>query len=99
MLYPVLPLFLTRELAAPASIVGVMEGVAEATQYLVQGASGWLADRLERPKRVALVGYALAALGKPAMGWGTIWPQVLAGRVLDRLGAGIRSAPRDALIA
>jgi MFS family permease len=99
MLYPVLPLFLTRELAAPASIVGVVEGVAEATQYLVQGGSGWLADRLERPKRVALVGYALAALGKPAMGLGTIWPQVLAGRVLDRLGAGIRSAPRDALIA
>jgi MFS family permease len=73
--------------------------VAEATQYLVQGASGWLADRLERLKRVALVGYALSALGKPAMGLGTIWPQVLAGRLLDRLGAGTRSAPRDALIA
>src|SRR2546429_5330422 len=99
MLYPVLPLFLTTRLGAPASAVGVVEGIAEATQNVVQGGSGWLADRLRRNKPVALVGYALAALARPAIGLATGWPQVLAGRFVDRLGTGIRSAPRDALIA
>ena len=99
MLYPVLPIFLTQELGAPASIVGIVEGAAEATQNIVQGLSGWYADRIRRNKPVALVGYGLAALAKPAIGLATTWPLVLAGRVADRLGTGIRSAPRDALIA
>jgi MFS family permease len=99
MLYPVLPLFLTKTLGSPAGVVGVIEGVAEATQNLVQGASGTLADRLRRNKPLALVGYAVAALAKPTMGLAAAWPQVLAGRFADRLGTGIRSAPRDALIA
>src|SRR5436190_1428286 len=99
MLYPVLPLFLTRELAAPASVVGVIEGIAQATQNIVQAGSGWFADRLGRNKPVALTGYALAALAKPTIGLATVWPHVLAGRFVDRLGTGIRSAPRDALIA
>ncbi len=99
MLYPVLPLFLTTRLGAPGSVVGLIEGIAEATQNVVQGGSGWLADRLQRNKPLALVGYALAALAKPAIGFATAWPQVLAGRFVDRLGTGIRSAPRDALIA
>jgi len=99
MLYPVLPLFLTQELAAPASVVGLVEGIAEATQNAVQGVSGWLADRIQQDKPVALVGYGVSALGKPVMGLATAWPQVLIGRFADRLGSGIRSAPRDALIA
>jgi MFS family permease len=99
MLYPVLPVFLTQDLAAPASVVGIVEGAAEATQNIIQGASGWFADRMGRNKPTALAGYALAALAKPAMGLAAVWPQVLAGRVADRLGTGIRSAPRDALIA
>jgi transposase len=99
MLYPVLPLYLTQQLGAPASVVGIVEGFAEATQNVVQGLSGWVADSAQRNKPVALVGYGLAALGKPMMGLGMTWPQVLAGRLADRLGAGIRSAPRDALIA
>lgn len=99
MLYPVLPLFLTKQLAAPASAVGLVEGVAEATQNIVQGGSGWLADRLNRKKPIALVGYALAAIAKPMIGLAAVWPQVLAARFVDRLGTGIRSAPRDALIA
>jgi MFS family permease len=99
MLYPILPLFLTQQLGAPASVVGVVEGIAEATQNAVQGASGWLADRTQRNKPVALFGYALSAVGKPIMGLATVWPQVLVGRLADRLGSGIRSAPRDALIA
>jgi MFS family permease len=99
MLRPVLPLFLTQQLGAPASVVGVVEGVAEGTQNAVQGVSGWLADRLRRNKPLALAGYGLGALAKPAIGLATAWPLVLVGRFGDRLGTGVRSAPRDALIA
>lgn len=99
MLYPVLPLFITRELGAPASVVGIVEGVAEATQNIVQGGSGWLADRMGRSKPVALVGYSLAALAKPTLALAAVWQHVLASRFTDRLGTGIRSAPRDTLIA
>jgi MFS family permease len=94
MLYPVLPIFLTRDLGAPASVVGIVEGAAEATQNLAQGLSGWHADRIRRNMPVALVGYSVAAVAKPLIGLATTWPMVLAGRMADRLGAGIRSAPR-----
>jgi MFS family permease len=99
MLYPVLPVFLTQTLQASGSIVGLIEGIAQATQNIVQGFSGWLSDMLQRRKPVALAGYALAALAKPLMGLAAAWPGVLGGRFLDRLGTGTRSAPRDALIA
>ena len=99
MLYPILPVFLTQTLKASGSVVGLIEGVAGATQNIVQGFSGALSDKLQRRKPVALVGYFLAAIGKPLMGAATIWQGVLGGRFLDRLGAGTRSAPRDALIA
>ena len=99
MLYPVLPVFLTQMLKASGSIVGLIDGFAQATQNIVQGFSGTLADRLQKRKSVALVGYFLAALGKPLMGLSTVWQGVFGARVLDRLGSGIRSAPRDALIA
>jgi MFS family permease len=65
----------------------------------VQGFSGWLSDRLQRRKPIALIGYFLAAIAKPAIGIAGAWPTVLGARFLDRLGAGFRSAPRDALIA
>jgi MFS family permease len=99
MLYPILPLFLTQVLKASGSIVGLVEGIAEATQNIVQGFSGSLSDRLQRRKPIALVGYLLSALAKPLMGGATVWQGLLGGRFLDRLGAGARSAPRDALIA
>ena len=99
MLYPILPIFLTQVLHASGSVVGVVEGVAEATQNVVQGFSGWLSDKLQKRKVPALIGYLVSALGKPLMGIATAWPGVLGGRFLDRLGAGFRSAPRDALIA
>jgi len=99
MLYPVLPIFLTQTLKASGSIVGLVEGIAQATQNIVQGFSGWLSDKLQRRKPIALVGYTLAAVAKPLMGLATAWPGVLGGRFLDRLGAGTRTAPRDALIA
>src|SRR5665213_613702 len=99
MLYPVLPIFLTQILKASGSLVGLIEGVAEATQNIVQGFSGSLSDKLQRRKPIALVGYALATIAKPLIGLSTVWQGVLGGRFLDRLGTGIRSAPRDALIA
>jgi len=99
MIYPILPIFLTQTLKASGSVLGLIEGIAGATQNIIQGFSGALSDRLQRRKPVALAGYLLAALGKPLMGVATAWPGVLAGRFLDRLGAGTRSAPRDALVA
>jgi MFS family permease len=99
MLYPVLPVFLTQTFRASGSIVGLVDGFAQATQNIVQGFSGALSDKLRRRKSVALVGYFLAALGKPLMGLSTVWQGVFGARLLDRLGTGIRSAPRDALIA
>jgi MFS family permease len=99
MLYPVLPVFLTQVLSASGSVVGLIDGVAQATQNIVQGFSGWLSDKLQRRKPIALAGYLLAAIAKPLMGLSASWPGVLGGRFLDRLGTGARSAPRDALVA
>jgi MFS family permease len=99
MLYPVLPVFLTQILGASGSIVGLVDGVAQATQNIVQGISGTLSDKLHKRKAVALAGYLLAAIAKPLMGFTTAWQELFGARLLDRLGAGARSAPRDALIA
>src|SRR5436190_16711783 len=99
LLYPIFPVFLTQTLRASGSVVGLVEGVAEATQNIVQGFSGWLSDTLRRRKPIALLGYIIAATAKPLMGVSTTWPGVLGARFMDRLGTGIRSAPRDALVA
>lgn len=99
MLYPILPIFLTQTLNASGSVIGLVEGIAQATQNVVQGFSGWLSDRLQKRKSLALAGYLVSAVGKPLMGLASAWAGVLGGRFLDRLGAGFRSAPRDALIA
>lgn len=99
MLYPILPVFLTQTLGAGGSAVGLIDGVAQATQNIVQGFSGWLSDKLQKRKSIALAGYLLAAVAKPLIGLSTGWQGVLGARFLDRLGAGTRSAPRDALIA
>jgi MFS family permease len=99
MLYPVLPVFLTQTLKASGSIVGVVDGFAQATQNIVQGFSGTLSDKLQKRKSIALAGYLLAAIAKPLMGLSTVWQGVFGARLLDRLGAGTRAAPRDALIA
>jgi MFS family permease len=99
LLYPILPLFLTQMLKASGSVVGLVEGFAQATQNIVQGFAGTLSDKLQRRKPIALVGYFLAAIAKPLMGLATVWQVVLGARLLDRFGAGTRSAPRDALIA
>ena len=99
MLYPVLPVFLTQTLHASGGIVGLIEGIAEATQNLVQGFSGWLSDKWQKRKGIALFGYALSAVAKPFTGLAAAWPWVLGTRFFDRVGSAARSAPRDALIA
>ena len=99
MLYPVLPTFLTQSLHAGGTVVGLVEGLAQGAQNMIQGVSGSLSDRLQRRKPIALAGYALSALAKPLIGLAGVWPVALGGRLLDRLGAGSRSAPRDALVA
>lgn len=99
MLYPILPIFLMQTLNANGSIVGLIEGIAIATQNIIQGFSGWLSDKLQRRKSIALVGYFLAAISKPLMGVSIFWEGVLGARFLDRFGTGMRSAPRDALVA
>ena len=77
----------------------MIDGIAQATQNIVQGLSGWLSDRLQRRKPIALIGYFLAAVAKPVIGVAGAWPTVLGARFVDRLGTGVRAAPRDALIA
>ncbi len=99
MLYPILPTFLTETLKAGGSIVGLVDGFAQATQNIVQGFSGALSDRLKKRKSIALIGYFLAAVAKPLMGFASAWQGVLGARILDRVGAGTRAPARDALIA
>ena len=99
MLYPVLPVFLTQTLHAGGSIVGLIDGFAQAVQNIVQGFSGTLSDRLQKRKPIALAGFLLSAISKPLMGLAPVWQALFGARLLDRLGAGSRSAPRDALIA
>jgi MFS family permease len=99
MLYPILPVFLTQNLKASGSIVGIIEGVAQAAQNTIQGVSGYLSDKWRRRKPVALFGYILSAISKPFIGLANVWPVALTARVADRLGSGTRAAPRDALIA
>src|SRR5436190_22020807 len=99
MLTPVLPIFLTQTLNANGGIVGLVNGIAQAARNLIDGFSGSISDKLRKRKVIVLAGYAVAAISKPFMGLSTIWEGVLAARILDRLGAGVRSAPRDALVA
>ncbi|GAA2244214.1 MULTISPECIES: MFS transporter [Kitasatospora] len=97
LLYPVLPIFLTTVLGAPPAAVGAIEGLAEGAASLTKVAAGRLADRFARRPLIAY-GYGLAALGKFLIAVATVWPLVLVARVTDRLGKGLRSAPRDALL-
>jgi MFS family permease len=99
MQYPVLPTFLTQTLGANGTIVGLIDGCAGALQNIVQGFTGTLSDRLRRRKPIALCGYLVAAIAKPLTGLASSWQEAFGARCLDRLGAGSRSAPRDALIA
>ena len=99
MIAPVLPLFLTVTLRAPVAAVGLIEGVAESTASVLRVFAGWLSDRAGRRKPLVVAGYALSNLTKPLLAVAGTWPHVLAVRFVDRVGKGVRTAPRDALIA
>lgn len=99
MVYPLVPLFLTSVLGAPLAAVGLIEGVAESTASVLKMVSGWLSDRLRMRKGLVIAGYGLSAAAKPLMAAANAWPVVLGARFVDRTGKGVRTAPRDALIA
>ncbi|WP_216642263.1 MFS transporter [Rhodoluna limnophila] len=97
MLYPLMPIFLNSVLGAPAAIVGAIEGAAEGAMSLTKLASAWINRWVPRKVMVA-VGYGGAALGKFIIALAGAWPVVMIGRVVDRLGKGLRSAARDAIL-
>ena len=99
MVYPLLPLFLTRTLGANAMSLGIIEGIAEGANSALKILSGWLTDRFGEPKKLVLAGYGLSSAIRPLIAFVTAWPQVLGLRFVDRLGKGIRSSPRDAMLA
>ncbi len=99
MVYPILPLFLVNVLHAPVSAIGLIESLAEATASFVKVASGRLSDRLRRRRPMVALGYSLSNVVKPLLAIAPGWPAVLGLRVADRFGKGVRTAPRDALIA
>ena len=99
MIYPLLPVFLTATLGAGAATLGAIEGAAETTAALLKLASGWWSDRVPRRKPLVVAGYGLASVARPLVALAGTAGQVLAVRLVDRVGKGIRSSPRDALLA
>ncbi|HEY2745318.1 MAG TPA: MFS transporter [Polyangia bacterium] len=99
MIYPLLPLFLADVLHAPRTFIGAVEGAAEATASLLKLVSGRISDRLARRKPLVVLGYGISSLVRPIVGFATHPWHVLATRVADRFGKGLRSSPRDALLA
>ena len=99
MIYPLVPLFLANVLGVNKSMIGLIEGTAESTASLLKVFSGWFSDRIGQRKNLMLAGYAISTLSRPIIAMAGVWQQVLASRFVDRLGKGIRTAPRDAIIA
>lgn len=99
MVYPLLPLFLASVLGSGPKVLGLIEGLAEATASLLKLVSGAFYDRTQRAKPWLVWGYGIAGLARPLIAFAVVWPMVLALRVLDRIGKGLRSSPRDALLA
>jgi MFS family permease len=99
MLVYVIPLFLANVLLAPVAVIGLIEGVAESTASILKLISGAVSDRLGRRRLLVGIGYGTSVAAKALYLVATVWPVVLVGRVGDRLGKGIRTSPRDALIA
>jgi MFS family permease len=99
MIYPLLPVYLSRVLGASAVSLGIIEGVAEGANSLLKVISGYWSDRVSRRRPIVIGGYALSSIARPFIAVTTTWPQVLLIRALDRVGKGIRGAPRDVLLA
>ena len=99
MVFPLIPLFLTSVLGAGACVVGIVEGAAETTASLLKVISGYWSDKIKKRKPFILFGYSLSAIIKPLFAFTNVWFLVLSIRVIERIGKGLRNAPRDALVA
>ncbi len=99
MVINIVPLFLSNVLGVKTNIIGLIEGVAESTASLLKIFSGWLSDKLRARKWLAVAGYGISALAKPFFYFANTWGWVAGVRWVDRIGKGIRTAPRDALVA
>ena len=99
MIYPLVPLFLANVLGVNKSVIGLIEGVAESTASLLKTFSGWLSDRFGNRKWLMAAGYGISTLSRPIVAFATGWHHVMGSRFMDRFGKGVRTAPRDAIIA
>ena len=99
MVFPLIPLFLTTVLGAGAYVVGITEGAAETTASLLKVISGYWSDKIKKRKPFIFFGYSLSSITKPLFAFTNFWPSVLFIRVIERIGKGLRTAPRDALVA
>ena len=99
MTYPLVPLFLANVLGVNKSIIGLIEGIAESTASLLKVFSGWFSDRIGNRKWLMAAGYGISTLSRPIVGLATAWQHVMVSRFTDRFGKGVRTAPRDAIIA
>ena len=98
-IYPLLPFFLTRVLGAGAISLGIVEGAAEAANSMLTILSGQIADRSRAKRPLVLLGYSVSSVVRPLIAITTTWTQVFTVRLLDRVGKGVRGAPRDAMLA
>lgn len=99
MIYPLVPLFLANVLGVNQSVIGLIEGIAESTASLLKVFSGWFSDRIGNRKWLMAAGYGISTLSRPIVALATGWHNVMGSRFIDRFGKGIRTAPRDAIIA
>jgi len=99
MIYPLVPLFLASVLGVNKSLIGLIEGIAESTASLLKVFSGWFSDRIGNRKWLMAAGYGISTLSRPFVALATGWHAVMASRFIDRFGKGVRTAPRDAIIA
>jgi MFS family permease len=99
MIYPLVPLFLANVLGVNKSVIGLIEGIAESTASLLKVFSGWFSDRIGNRKWLMAMGYCISTLSRPIVALATGWQDVMGSRFMDRFGKGVRTAPRDAIIA
>ena len=99
MIYSLVPIFLSSVLGVNKSIIGLIEGIAESTASMLKMLAGWLSDKLGRRKELMVFGYGVSTLSRPLLAVSAGWGMVLGSRFVDRFGKGVRTAPRDAIIA
>lgn len=99
MIYPLVPLFLANVIGVNKSVIGLIEGIAESTASLLKVFSGWYSDRIGNRKWLMVAGYGISTLSRPIIALASGWHHVMASRFIDRFGKGVRTAPRDAIIA